>query len=120
MLDKSKIQIGLIADGPSIVQEDIYKSLSGKFEVTRMVMTDPKIPTCDLYVVASDKADQALIRLVRTKIAKSYDLVFVSTKQERLDIDSENKAFMYPYKYEIITNLPLILHTLHNANRLKD
>lgn len=114
-----QINIGLISDGPNLIEQDIYRSLKDVFKIHKVFSSGESIPACDIYIVAVAKAEQILVQDLRSKISEAHDLLVVSGEQEDLALDRENKVFMYPYKYDVITNFPLIIETVYNAGKLR-
>lgn len=112
------LRIGLITDHPNIVYEDVQKSLKGKFALQKVEAASDQYADCDIYVFASNKPERILVRGISQKISRNKELVVISPNHEDLEVDRETKTFYYPYKYEIIINLPLIIKTVYNASQV--
>lgn len=116
---QDKLQVGLISDQPNIVFEDVFKSIHPNFEVVKIKSEENEFPGCDMFVLASQAHDPNILEKIRSKVPTEKDLLVVSGKERDLSVDRDKRIFYYPYKYDIITNLPLILHTLFNATQVR-
>lgn len=112
------ITVGLIADHPNIVFEDVHKSLKGKFNLERIEAGREDYPDCDIFLFASNKPEKLLIHGISQKLSRKRDLVVISPHHEDLVVDRQTRVFYYPYKYDIIINLPLIVKTVFSASQV--
>ncbi|MAF98127.1 MAG: hypothetical protein CMH26_05780 [Micavibrio sp.] len=118
-MSDSKLKIGLIADHPNIVFEDVQKSLQGKFTLQKVDAASEEYPNCDIFLFASNKLDKLLITGLAKKIKKTTELLVISSHHKEMEVDPETRIFYYPYQYDIIINLPLIVKTVFSASQVK-
>ncbi len=123
MLDKSLMElvmknsykIGLVAEQPNIEFEDVHKSLAPHFQVVKVDPSQAELTTCDLYVYpTSNPSPDTVSRLAKRLLSKGQ-LVVVSQSYREMKADTNKGVFYYPYNFEIITNLPLLINTIVNA-----
>ena len=118
-MNSKALKIGLISDHPNIVFEDVQKSLQGKFSLQKVEAASDTYPDCDIFLYASNRPEKLLIKAIGKKIINNKELLVISSDHKEMEVDRDTRTFYYPYQYEIIINLPLIVKTVFGASQVK-
>lgn len=98
--------------------EDVIKSLKENFKLTR-ITNGEDTTACDILILPEDLGDPDLLTRWRQKIPANRELMVVSSKVKAPEVDPNQKLLFYPYNYETISCLPIILKTIYNTTKVK-
>lgn len=112
---KNTYKIGLVAEQPNIEFEDVHKSLAPHFQIVKVDPSKGDLAACDLYVYPTSHPSPDTVSRLAKKLANRGQLVVISQSYKEMKADTSRGVFYYPYNFEIITNLPLLINTIVNA-----